>query len=121
LGIIAGISNFINKNFVGHQVSENLLPLSKSGNEVNIGSTDLKDFLIKVKNFAENLKKSCATSIDFYTTRIADKEMQIVAKSLIGAVLKQYKTDLNSSWYGVYYHYFSPKILVLKSLRRNWK
>jgi hypothetical protein len=26
LGIIAGISNFINKNFVGYEVGKNLLP-----------------------------------------------------------------------------------------------
>jgi hypothetical protein len=76
--------------------------------------TDAEDFLIKVKNFAENLKKSCATSIDFYTTRIANKEMQIVAKSLIGAILKQYKTDLNSSWYGDLLPLFFPEDIGLK-------
>jgi hypothetical protein len=76
--------------------------------------TDAEDFLIKVKNFAENLKKSCATSIDFYTTRIADKKMQIVAKSLIGGVLNQYKTDLNSSWYGDLLPLFFPEDIGFK-------
>ena len=108
LGIIAHILTFINKNFVEYQVSENFLPLSKSENVVNEGTKDLKDFLINVKNFAENLKKSCATSIDFFTTRIADKKMQIIAKSLIGGVLKQYKTDLSSSWYGNLLPLFFP-------------
>lgn len=108
LDIIAHILTFINKNFVEYQVSENFLPLSKSENVVNEGTKDLKDFLINVKNFAENLKKSCATSIDFFTTRIADKKMQIIAKSLIGGVLKQYKTDLNDTWYGDLLPLFFP-------------
>ena len=114
LGIIAHILTFINKNFVEYQVSENFLPLSKSENVVNEGTKDLKDFLINVKNFAENLKKSCATSIDFYTTRIADKKMQIIAKSLIGAVLKQYKTDLKDTWYGDLLPLFFPEDVGFK-------
>jgi hypothetical protein len=114
LGIIAHILTFINKNFVEYQVSENFLPLSKSENVVNEGTKDLKDFLINVKNFAENLKKSCATSIDFFTTRIADKKMQIIAKSLIGGVLKQYKTDLNDTWYGDLLPLFFPEDVGFK-------
>ena len=60
------------------------------------------------------MKKSCATSIDFYTTRIADKEMQIVAKSLIGGVLNQYKADLSSSWYGDLLPLFFPEDIGFK-------
>ena len=74
-----------------------------------------------VKVFAENLKKSCATSIDFYTTRIADKKMQIVAKSLIGAVLKQYKTDLKNTWYGDLLPLFFPEDVVFKKPEEKLK
>jgi len=40
--------------------------------------------------------------------------MQIVAKSLIGGVLNQYKTDLNSSWYGDLLPLFFPEDVGFK-------
>jgi hypothetical protein len=112
LGIIKGISNFFNSNILTELIAQ-LKSINLKNNEKEL-ITDAVDFLINVKNFAENLKKSCATSIDFYTTRIADKKMQIVAKSLIGAVLKQYKTDLNSSWYGNLLPLFFPEDIGFK-------
>ena len=112
LEIIKGISNFFNSNILTELIAK-LKSINLENNEKEL-ITDAEDFLINVKNFAENLKKSCATSIDFYTTRIADKKMQIVAKSLIGAVLKQYKTDLNSSWYGNLLPLFFPEDIGFK-------
>ena len=112
LGIIAGISKFFNPTIPAEFITK--LKSIKFENHEKELITDAEDFLIKVKNFAENLKKSCATSIDFYTTRIADKKMQIVAKSLIGAVLKQYKTDLKNTWYGDLLPLFSPEDVVFK-------
>jgi len=72
LGIIAGISKFLNYTILTELITKfNSIKLENHKKEL---ITDAEDFLIKVKNFAENLKKSCATSIDFYTTRIADKK-----------------------------------------------
>ncbi|NBX52939.1 MAG: hypothetical protein EBT63_04745 [Proteobacteria bacterium] len=84
----------------------------ENSNEEFIKNPD--EFLSMAWVFAKNLKKSCATSIDFYTTRIADKKMQIVAKSLIGAILNQYKTDLSSSWYGNLLPLFFPADVSFK-------
>jgi hypothetical protein len=112
LRIIAGISKFFNPTIPAEFITK--LKSIKFENHEKELITDAEDFLIKVKNFAENLKKSCATSIDFYTTRIADKKMQIVAKSLIGAVLKQYKTDLKNTWYGDLLPLFFPEDVVFK-------
>ena len=112
LRIIAEISKFFNSTIPTELITK--LKSIKLENHEKELITDAEDFLIKVKNFAENLKKSCATSIDFFTTRIADKKMQIIAKSLIGAVLKQYKTDLNDTWYGDLLPLFFPEDVVFK-------
>ena len=112
LGIIADLSTWINneKEFKIYLLRQliHAHEFAKLENGVNTATKDLKLFLFKVQDFAENLKKSCATSIDFFTTRIADEKMQIIAKSLIGGVLKQYKTDLKDTWYGNLLPLFFP-------------
>ena len=107
----------------GYPLGSNLLriinDICQIESPIKIENSD--EFLSMVKVFAENLKKSCATSIDFYTTRIADKKMQIVAKSLIGAVLKQYKTDLKNTWYGDLLPLFFPEDVVFKKPEEKLK
>jgi hypothetical protein len=47
--------------------------------------------------------------------------MQIIAKSLIGAVLKQYKTDLSPSWYGNLLPLFFPADISSKRTEEKLK
>lgn len=57
-------------------------------------------FFETIRDLAFDIEKSCATSIDFYTSRIANKERQKVAEALIGAIIKSYKIDKVATWYG---------------------
>jgi len=96
------------------QLPQSLKPIDTKNSKIEC-IKDASYFIEKIKNFAENLNKSCATSIDFYTTRIADQKMQIVAKSLIGAILNQFKTDLESSWYGNLLPLYFPEDIISKT------
>jgi len=67
-----------------------------------------EDFLKNVAELAHNLKVSCATSIDFYTSRIADPKKQKVAEALIGAIIGSYQLQKEETWYGYLLPLFFP-------------
>lgn len=71
----------------------------------NLGN---EDFLKNVAELAHNLKVSCATSIDFYTSRIADPKKQKVAEALIGAIISSYQLQKEKTWYGYLLPLFFP-------------
>ncbi len=79
---------------------------SQEDNQKKIG--EFHGFSKKVAELAEDIERSCATSIDFYTSRICQPEMQKVAEALIGAIIKSCKTDLSKTWYGHLLPLFFP-------------
>lgn len=72
---------------------------------VGDGSEKFFQYLVDLRS---DLKRSCATSIDFYTSRICQPERQKVAEALIGAIIKSCKTDLSETWYGHLLPLFFP-------------
>ncbi len=84
----------------------------------NLGNVVNKEGLLKcvpdekfLKNIAEisfDIKNSCATSIDFYTSRIHNIEKQKIIESLIAAIINSYSLDLEKTWYGHLLPLFFP-------------
>jgi hypothetical protein len=77
-------------------------------NNMSKESDEYSRFLQDIIDFATDVANSVAPSIDFYTSRIHDKEKQKIAKYLIASIVSSYKIDQEKCWYGHLLQLFFP-------------
>lgn len=79
-----------------------------------------KLFVETVRDLALDIEKSRPTSIDFYTSRIADTEKQKVVEALIGTIINSRILNASETWYGhLLPLFFPPNISQLDAKKKQ--
>jgi hypothetical protein len=80
---------------------------------------DLKKIISEIIIFSNNLKKSSATSIDYFVSRITNQDQQALVKALIGSIINSYQTNIEETWYGNLLPLYFPDYVETNSLRET--
>ena len=80
---------------------------------------DLKKIISEIIIFSNNLKKSSATSIDYFVSRITNQDQQALVKALIGSIINSYQTNIEETWYGNLLPLYFPDYVEANTLKET--
>jgi len=107
---------------IGHDFSNNpggFHPADKQRNATlkKVDSSFLNDLLGLIRD----IENSCAVSIDFYTSRIRNKNRQKISEALVGAIINSFEFDRATTWYGHLLQIFFPESFDFQSSEKKLK